>query len=145
MAQIFGSDAGTPPTIVKAGKAMLLVGEGMHSMLALGVQIQFQRSVQVIPTLGNSDVLSIGKPTGTLTISSLLSKDSDIGNQLKINDDGCDPLTLTLTFNDGACSMNGKSVTITGGVASAVSIEAQGERGFVATGVSVTFTAMEME
>lgn len=143
MSKIFGSDAGTP-TIVKAGKATLSVGEGMHSMLALGVQIQFQRSVQVIPTIGNSDVLSIGKPTGILTISSLLSKDSDIGNQLKINGDGCDPLTLELKFNDGACSMNGKSVTITGGVASAVSIAAQGERGYVATGVSVTFTAMEM-
>ena len=52
-------------------------------------------------------------------------------------------MTLTLS-GDGTCGMDGKTVTCSGCIGSAVSVELQGGRGYVASGVQITFTALDM-
>ena len=141
MAKIFGAKT-DEPIIVKAGKAIVTVGK--KPMLALGVTVQFQREVQIIPTLGDKHVLSIGIPHGTFTCNTIIAKDVNPVQAFHLGDDGCNPFDLTIRFNDSACKMNGKTISIKQGVASAVSIEAQGERGYIGSGINVTFIGMEM-
>ena len=141
MAKIFGAKT-DEPIIVKAGKAIVTVDN--KTMLALGVTVQFQRGVQIIPTLGDKRVLSIGIPQGTFTCNTIIAKDVDPTTAFHLNDDGCKPFDMTIKFNDSACEMSGKTITIKQGVASAVSIDAQGERGYIGSGINVTFIGMEM-
>lgn len=141
MANIFGAKT-DKPVIVKAGKAIVTVGS--NTMLALGVTVQFQRGVQIIPTLGDKRVLSIGIPQGMFSCSTIIAKDVDPTTAFHLDDDGCKPFDMKIKFNDSACDMNGKTITVKQGVASAVSIEAQGERGYIGSGVNVTFIGMEM-
>lgn len=141
MANIFGAKT-DKPVIVKAGKAIVTVDN--KTMLALGVTVQFQRGVQIIPTLGDKRVLSIGIPQGTFTCNTIIAKGVDPTTAFHLDDDGCKPFDMTIRFNDSACEMNGKTITIKQGVASAVSIEAQGERGYIGSGINVTFIGMKM-
>ena len=139
--KIFGAKT-DEPVIVKAGKAIVTVNN--KTMLALGVTVQFQRGVQIIPTLGDKRVLSIGIPQGTFTCNTIIAKDVDPVQAFHLGDDGCKPFDMTIKFNDSACKMNGKTIPVKQGVASAVSIEAQGERGYIGSGINVTFIGMEM-
>lgn len=141
MAKIFGAST-DKPLIVKAGKAIVTVDN--TTMLALGVSVQFQRGVQIIPTLGNKRVLSIGTPQGTVTCNTIISKGVDPTKAFHLDDEGCNPFDMNIKFNDSSCEMNGKTITIKQGIASAVSIEAQGERGYIGSGINVTFIGMEM-
>lgn len=139
MAAVFNADTGKP-LVVKAGKAIVKCGS--VTLIALDVSLTYQRSVEVIPTIGTKQVMSIGKPQGTFTASTILSKEANADSGLHINDDGCKPYSITITFQDGGCSMDGQTVTAHNCVTSALSISAQGARGFVAQGVQVVFTAL---
>lgn len=141
MATIFGASA-DKPVIVKAGKAIVTVGN--KEMLALDVTVQFQRPVEIVPTLSKKRVLSLGIPQGTFTCSTIIAKGTDPVTAFKLDGDGCDPFNMTIKFNDGACDMNGKSIQCKQCVASAVSVQAQGARGYIASGVNVTFIGMDM-
>lgn len=142
MAKIFGASSGDP-VIVKAGKAIVDING--KTLLALDVTVQYQRPVEVVPTLGDKEILSIGKPQGTFTANTILSKDVDPVVAFGLSNDGCDPLSMTIKFQGGACKGNPSgSIKISGGIASAVSVTAQGARGYIATGVSVTFTGLDM-
>lgn len=138
---IFGQDTGKP-LVVRAGKATLTCNGVI--MIATNVQVQYQRKVEVVPTISKKRVISVGEGEGTFSAETIYAKDSDSLNALKLNDDGCDPFTMTITFDDGACNMNNKSITCHNCVSSAVSITAQGGRGYIAQGVQVTFTALDI-
>lgn len=138
---VFGADTGKP-LVVRAGKATV-VCNGV-TLLATNVQVQYQRNVEVVPTISKKRIISIGEGQGTFSAETILAKDNDALNALKLNDDGCDPFTMTITFNDNACNMNGKSITAHNCVSSSVGITAQGGRGFIGQGVQVTFTALTL-
>lgn len=139
MANVFG--ASEKAHVIKADKAIVKIGR--ETALALGVTIQYQRPVQQVPVLAEDDVLSIGKASGTFTAETILMKNAfDITGGALITGDGCKPDTITINFQDGACESKTKSVTCKNCIASAVTVNAQGGRGYVAAGVSVTFTAM---
>lgn len=136
---VFGTDTGKP-IVVRAGKAIVTVNG--QTMIALGVQVQFQRQVELLPTIGKKRVLSIGEGTGSFSADTILSKENNIESAFRLNDDGCSPFPITITFKDSSCSENGKTVTAHNCVASAISIGAQGGRGYIAEGLQATFTGL---
>lgn len=136
---VFGTDTGKP-IVVRAGKAIVTVNG--QTMIALGVQVQFQRTVELLPTIGKKRVLSIGEGTGTFSADTILSKENNIESAFRLNDDGCSPFAITITFKDSSCSENGKTITAHNCVASAISIGAQGGRGYIAEGLQATFTGL---
>lgn len=136
---VFGTDTGKP-IVVRAGKAIVTVNG--QTMIALGVQVQFQRQVELLPTIGKKRVLSIGEGTGTFSADTILSKENNIESAFRLNEDGCSPFAITITFKDSSCSENGKTVTAHNCVASAISIGAQGGRGYIAEGLQATFTGL---
>lgn len=136
---VFGTDTGKP-IVVRAGKAIVTVNG--QTMIALGVQVQFQRQVELLPTIGKKRVLSIGEGTGSFSADTILSKENNIESAFRLNDDGCSPFAITITFKDSSCSENGKTITAHNCVASAISIGAQGGRGYIAEGLQATFTGL---
>jgi hypothetical protein len=138
---VFATDT-SKPTVIRAGKATVTCNGII--LLATNVTVSYQRPVEVVPTVGNKRVISIGEGVGQFSAETIVAKDNDALNALRLNDDGCDPFTMTLTFNDNACDMNGKSVTCHNCVSSAISITAQGGRGYIGQGVQVTFTALTL-
>ena len=136
---IFNTDTGKPIT-VRAGKATVKC-DG-KTLIALDVTVTYQRAVEIVPTLGSKRVLSIGEGQGEFTANTVLAKGNDVLSAMHLNDDGCKPFNMTISFEDSACDANGITVTAHNCVASAVSITAQGGRGYIAQGVRVTFTAL---
>ena len=57
MNTIFNTDTGKP-LVVRAGKAIVKVGA--TTLIALGVELSYSRSVEMIPTLSQRRVASIG-------------------------------------------------------------------------------------
>lgn len=142
MANVFG--ASEKAHVIKADKAIVKIGG--ETALALGVTIQYQRPVQQVPVLAEDDVLSIGKASGTFTAETILMKNGfDITGGALISGDGCKPDTITVEFQDGACESQTKSVTCKNCIASTVSVTARGGQGYVAAGVTITFTAMSFD
>ena len=127
--------------VIKADKATVKIGTA--TALALGVTIQYQRPVQQVPVLAVDDVISVGKASGVFTAETILMKDGfDITGGSLITGDGCKPDTVKITFQDGGCKSKNKPITCKNCIASAVSVTAQGGRGYIAAGVTITFTAM---
>lgn len=128
--------------VIKSDKAIVTIAR--QPAIALGVTIQYGRPVQQVPVLADEDVISIGKPSGTITAETILMKGSgDITENPLINSDGCKVgQTLTIKFIDGACDTQTKPVTCNNCIASAISVTARGGQGYVATGVTITFTSM---
>lgn len=138
---IFNTDTGKP-TVVRAGKAVIKC-DGT-TLLALNVQLSYLRTVEIVPTLGEKRVLSIGEGQGTFTAETILAKGNDVLTAMHLNDDGCQPFNMTIEFKGATCDVSGKTVTAHNCVASAVSITAQGGRGYIAEGVQVAFTALSI-
>ena len=138
---IFNTDTGKP-LVVRAGKATIKC-DG-KTLLAIDVQLTYQRSVEVVNTLSRKRVISIGEGQGQFSASSILAKDNEVLQAMHLNDDGCSPFNMTIDFSGSTCDMGNKTVTAHNCVASAVSVTAQAGRGFVAEGVQVTFTALSM-
>jgi len=142
--EVFGATTGAP-IVIKSDKATIEIDR--KKCLALGVQIQFQRQVQVLPVLSDKRVMSVGEPQGTISIDTLLIKDNqyDITSADWIKGDGCKPKVLDVSFKDNQCTTKTKKVSCSGCIASAVSVGMQGGRGYVASGVQITFTGMQFK
>jgi len=138
---VFGNGTGKP-IVVRAGKAIVKCGG--TTLIALNVQIQYSRPVEVVPTLGEKRVLSVGEGQGTFSAETVLAKGNDVATAMHLNDDGCSPFSMSLTLQGGTCDASGKTVTAHNCVASAITVSAQGGRGMIAQGVQVTFTAMSI-
>lgn len=133
------------PILIKAGRAKLKVEGVTESMLAMNCTVQFSRSVEVVPVIGDQRVLSVGEPTGTCSIGTILAKSDSTLEKILGKETECEGFTMQLTFTgDATCGMGGRSVTLGGCIASAVSIEMQGGRGFVASSVQITFTSLQI-
>lgn len=143
MSSVFGSDIGEP-TVIKAGRAIVTVNG--TPLIALGVQLQFGRNVEIVPALSEKRIVSLGEPQGQLTANTILSKDVDSLTAFKLDGNDCTKFDMTIEFNanDACGGLAGKKVTAKNCFASSVSIDAQGGRGYVAQGVQVTFTGLEM-
>lgn len=140
---VFGGST-DKPTVIKAGKAIVTVGGS--TLLALGVQLQFGRQVEIVPALSKKRVISIGEPQGQFTANTILAKGVDSFKAFQLSGDDCTPFDMTIKFDaKDACDMAGKTVKAKNCFASNVSIDAQGGRGYVAQGVQVTFTALELD
>ena len=126
-----------------AGKATVSIGT--LNAIALNVTVSFQRTVEPVPVLGSTRVLSVGEPTGNLTIQSLLSS----GDILSGWSDACHSDSITLTFTEAECGVKGggtgKTITCHNCMLQSVSMGAQGGRGYVSEDVVFTFTALEVE
>ena len=107
-------------------------------------QIQFGRNVEVINTIGDKRVISIGEAQGTFSAETILSKDYDIAEAMHLNEGGCDTFTMSVTFGGSTCNIYGKTLTCHNCVASAVSLTVQGGRGFIGQGVQAVFTGLTM-
>ena len=139
---VFGGST-DKPIVVKAGKAIITVGGS--TLLALGVQLQFGRQVEIVPALSTKRVVSISDPQGQFTANTILAKGVDAFNAFKLSGNDCTPFDMTITFDvKDACALAGKTVKAKNCFASNVSVDVQGGRGYVAQGVQVTFTALEM-
>ena len=143
MGSVFGGST-DKPTVIKAGKAIVTVGG--TTLLALGVQLQFGRNVELVPALSKKRVVSLGEPQGQFTANTILAKGIDAFKAFKLSGDDCKPFDMKIKFDakDG-CDMAGKTVTAKNCFASNVTVDAQGGRGYVAEGVQVTFTALELD
>lgn len=140
---VFGGNI-DKPLVIKSGKAIVTVDN--TTLLALGVQVQFSRQVEIVPALGKKRVVSISEPQGQFTANTILAKEEDAFNAFKLSGDDCKPFDMTIKFEgNDACDMQGKSVTAKNCFASNVSLDAQGGRGYIAQGIQVTFTALEMK
>lgn len=140
MADVFGASGDTFRKF-HAGKATVSIGT--LNAIALNVTVSFQRTVEPVPVLGSTRVLSVGEPTGNLTIQSLLSS----GDILSGWSDACHSDSVKLTFTEGECGGKGTGKTITchNCMLQSVSMTAQGGRGYVSEDVVFTFTALEVE
>ena len=136
---VFGNGT-DKPIVVRAGKAIVKCGG--TTLIALGVELTYQRSVEIVPTLGKKRVLSIGEGTGQFTAQSILAKGNDVTGALHLNDDGCAPFSMSIDMQGATCDVAGKTITAHNCVASAVTISAQGGRGMIAQGVTVVFTGL---
>lgn len=133
------------PIMVRASRANITISGITDSIIALNVNCTFQRRVEMVPTIGNVRVVSASEPEGTLQIGTLIAKDSNAIEQILMKDTECTPYSMEITFGgDATCGMGNKKVSISGCVSSGVSVEMQGGRGYVASGVTVTFTQMEL-
>ena len=139
---VFGADT-SKPLIVKAGKAVVTVNN--VTLLALDTQLAYQRTVEILPTLGKKRLMSVGEGQGTFTANTVLAKGQNVLSAFKLSGDDCTPFDMRIEVKDAACDLNGKTVVAKNCVASAVSITAQGGRGYIAQGVQVTFTALELD
>lgn len=127
--------------VIKVDKAIVKIGG--TTALALGVTIMYQRTVQQVPVLAEDEVLSIGKATGTFQAETILMKGgADVSESSLFSGDGCIPGTVTITFQDGSCSSQNKPITCKNCIASALTISARAGQGYVASGVTINFTAM---
>lgn len=133
---VFGAEK-TKPTVVKAGKATITINGDKY--LALNVQIQFQRPVEVVPTVGKERVLSIGEPQGTITAEKVLGQDS-----LKALEDKCEAKNAIIEVSDDCGNGNNPKITCHNVILSGATVTAQGGRGYIAAGVAGTFTALEI-
>lgn len=139
---VFGGSTGKP-IVIKAGKAIVTIGGS--TLLALGVQLQFGRQVEIIPALSKKRIVSLSEPQGQFTANTILAHGIDAFNAFKLSGDDCTPFDMTITFDGkGACDLADKTVTAKNCFSSNVSVDAQGGRGYVAQGVQVSFTALEM-
>lgn len=126
--------------VVKADEATISF-DGRTDTIATGVQIQFTRQVERVPTIGTVDVASVSKPQGQLTANTVFMQTLP-----KIfEEDACSPNNVVVNFGDGTCDLNGKTVTLKNCIASAVTIELQGGRGYVASGLTLTFFGMDFQ
>lgn len=141
MASVFGADTGKP-IVVRAGKAILTVNG--QNLLAIGVTVQFTRTVEKIPTIGGKSVISLGEAQGTVSAETILAKDMDALAAFHITGNDCKPVNTTISFKDATCGMSGKSITAHNCFGSAITISMQGGRGVVAQGVTMTFTALDI-
>lgn len=140
---VFGASV-DKPIVVKAGKAIVTVGGS--TLLALGVQLQFGRQVEIVPAVSKKRVISIGEPQGQFTANTILAKGSDAFKAFKLSGEDCTPFDMKITFDgDSGCDLAGKTVTAKNCFSSNVNIDVQGGRGYVAQGVQVTFTALEAD
>ena len=139
---VFGADS-AQPTVIKAGKAILVVNDA--EIIALNVQINYPRNVEVVPVLSKKRVISIGEPQGQFTAETILANGSDAFSAFKLDGNDCSPFDMKIKVSDNACDLNGKSVTAKNCFASSVNISAQGGRGFIGQGMQVTFTALEID
>lgn len=139
---VFNSPEGKP-FVVRAGKAIVTIGNSQ--LLALGVTIEYQRAVESVPVISDMRVLSIGEAQGRFTAETLIVGDAGdlLYDEMHIFEDGCKPFDMTISL-DESCDMGSASIDLINCVASAVSLSMQGGRGYVATGVTATFTAMDM-
>lgn len=126
--------------VVKADEATITFDSDKDT-IATGVQIQFARQVERVPTIGKIDVASVSKPQGTLTANTVFMK--TLPNIFQKN--ACSPDNVVVDFGDGTCDLNGKKVTLENCIASAVTIELQGGRGYVVSGLTLTFFGMKVE
>lgn len=158
---VFNASEGDP-TIIRANRAVLSLGTGGGSsggngggelsFLAVNVRITFQRNVEQVPVIGSRRVLSMSEPSGTMQIGSLITDNGDAMDQILEKDNvggngaqGCKPFELDVDLSgDGTCGMGGKKIKLYGCITSAISIEMQGGRGYVASGVTVSFTRMDI-
>lgn len=138
---VFGTDTGKP-VVVRTGKAIITINGA--TMLAINAQIQFGRTVEVINTIGDKRVISIGEAQGSFSAETILSKDYDIAEAMHLNEGGCDTFTMSVTFGGSTCNIYGKTLTCHNCVASAVSLSVQGGRGFIGQGVQAVFTGLTM-
>ena len=136
MAAVFSEEAGA--TSIKSNKAIIKIGS--TTALALNVQITFQRQVEIVPTIGEDRVISVGMPQGQFSIESLIGHD-DMASELE--QDGCTPTTVVIE-NPDECGPSG-SITCDGVVLSAVTITAQGGRGYIAHNIQGVFTKLTMD
>lgn len=134
---VFNYDS-TSLKVVKADEATVDFGGG--DCIATGVQIQFQRQVERVPTIGKDDVASVSKPQGQFTANTVFMKTlPPIFSQ-----DACKPVDVVVDFGEGTCEYSGKKVTLHNCIASAVSMDLQGGRGYVASGLTLTFFGMDV-
>lgn len=129
------------PTVIRAGRAYVTIGD--DTTVAIGIQVQFQRTVNRLPTLSRSNILTVSEPQGTLTINSLvMSGKGSVWNSITGTD--CTPATVKLSYgNDDDCNQAQGSLTLSGALASAISLSGDGSQGYIANGVTFTFTDMD--
>ena len=139
---VFGANS-SQPKVIKAGKAILVVNN--KEIIALNVQIVFQRPVEVIPAISKKKLVSLGEPQGTFTAETILAKGEDAFDAFKLDGEDCAPFDMKIRVNDSACDLNGKSVTAKNCFSGSVSITVQGGRGYIGQGLQVVFTAMEFD
>ena len=138
MASVFAESGDA--TVLRAGKAIISFNSSGSDVIALQVQVSFQRPVEIVPSLGETRVISLGEPTGQLTIGTVLM--SDVPGVL--SDDGCDPFVTSISFEQG-CDMAGKKVTCSNCVLQQVNLQAQGGRGYVGHDLQIVFTKLEID
>lgn len=140
---VFGTDTGAP-LVIKSDKAIVKI-DG-KTLLATGVNITYQRNVGIVPVLNKKRVVAVGEGQGQITAETMLisSAEYDITTAAFLKGDGCKPKELEITFEDGQCETKTKKVKCYGCVASSVSVGMQGGRGYVLSGVGITFTALDI-
>ena len=137
MADVFGASGDTFRKF-HAGKATVSIGT--LNAIALNVTVSFQRTVEPVPVLGSTRVLSVGEPSGTLTISSLLSS----GDVLSGWSNACHSGAIELTFAEAECGGGAsKKIKCHNCMLQSVNLTAQGGRGYVSEDVVFTFTALD--
>lgn len=139
MANVFGADIGKP-VVVKAGKAIVTVNG--TTIIALNATLQFARSVEVIPALSKKRIVSIGEPQGTFSAETIIVKGNDASKAFKIDGDDCSGYDMSIRMDGSACDADGKTYTAKNCFTSAVTLSAQGGRGFIGSGFQVAFTGL---
>lgn len=141
MASVFGADAGKP-IVLKAGKAIVTVGG--TTLIALNATMQFGRQVQMVPALSKKRVVSLGEPQGTFSAETIIAKGNDSTKAFKLSGDDCSGYDMSVKMDGNSCDADSKTFTAKNCFTSAVTITAQGGRGWIGSGFQVTFTALDL-
>ena len=142
---VFGTDTGKP-LVFKAGKAIVTING--QTLIAIDASINFARTVEVVSVIGRKRIISLGEPRGTFSTNTMLAKSSNVFEAFGMDGNSdCGGFDITISFGagSGSCDLSGKTMTCKNCFASGMTITASGERGFVASAVQVTFTALELD
>lgn len=141
MASVFGADTGKP-IVLKAGKAIVTVNN--QTLIALNAVVQFGRNIEVMPALSKKRVVNISEPQGTFSAETIIAKGSDPSAAFKTTGDDCSGFDMTIKMDGSSCDTGGKTVKCKNCFTNSIQISAQGGRGWIGSGYSATFTALDM-
>lgn len=136
---VFGANA-SKTKIFQAGEATVTV-DTLGTAIFLGVQVQFSRNMQPIPTIGSGVIWSAQPPTGTITADTVLAKDGNFISKLKEDKVKCEAGTMKVNMK-GTCDSAGVNLTLKGVYCNSVGFTMSGNQGYVASNVQFMFSEL---
>lgn len=127
--------------LTQLGTVSVSFGQDGANTMFINTTIAFNRQINPVSTLNKGVILVAQPPMGTLQADAVLTSDDNLASTLQ---DGCTPLTCTMSPTNEACSLSGKSITASGLYFSGITFVAAAQQGYIAEQVTANFTQLDV-